>query len=103
MPLMKTISVRTYEKLGGIHNRSPLGLTTEKLWYAHDSGRLGVVLLDNVDHDWSFVALAFDPRKGMGFRCYDVAASFATPDEAQAALAIALSQEPDPVFYTELV
>jgi hypothetical protein len=102
---MKAISKQTYELRGGIHNQSPLGLTTEKFWYAHDSGRLGIVLLDNVDHDWSFVALAHDPRKphGMAFRCYDVAASFATPDEAQAALATALAQEPDPVFYTEAV
>ena len=101
--MMKTISVQTYEKLGGIHNQSPMGLTTEKLWYVHDSGRLGIVLFDNIDKDWSFVALAHDPRKphGMSFRCYDVGASFKTPDEAQAALAAAIEQEPDPVFFTE--
>jgi len=101
--MMKQIPLRTYDRLGGIHNRSPMGLTTEKHWFVHDSGRLGIVLLDNVDKDWSFVALAFDPRKGMGFRCYDVAASFNAPDEARDALAIALDQEPDPVFFTESV
>jgi hypothetical protein len=61
------------------------------------------VLHDNVDHDWSFVALAFDPRNGMGFRCYDVGTSFETPDEAQAALASAFANGPDASFFTEAV
>jgi hypothetical protein len=39
----------------------------------------------------------------MSFRCYDVGASFNAPDEARDALAIALDQEPDPVFFTESV
>jgi hypothetical protein len=102
--MMKTISKRTYEQLGGIHSMSPMRLTTEKIWYVYPSaGHLGIVLLDNVDHDWSFVALALDPRMGMGFRCFDVGTNFATPADAQAALATAFTRGPDASFFTEEV
>ena len=89
---MRTISRQVYEELGGIHSQSPLGLTTEKFWYSHGE-LLGIVLLDNVDHDWSFVALANDLRNS--FRCYDVGTSFRTPELAQAALATAFEIGPD--------
>ena len=95
------ITLQEYERLGGIHNQSPLGLTTEKVWYKHD-GRLGIVLFDNVDHDWSFVALAYDPLPHVkSFRCYDVGASFKTFDLAADALANAIVREPDAGFFTE--
>ena len=97
---MKRITKTDYEQLGGIHHSMPMGLTTEKVWYEHDD-HLGIVLLDNVDHDWSFVALAFDKRQGMGFRCFDVGTSFKTPELAEAALATAFETGPDPGFFTE--
>jgi hypothetical protein len=98
---MREISKGTYEGLGGIHSVSPF-TTTEKVWYMH-ADRLGIVLLDNIDNDWSFVALAHDPRCriGMAYRCYDVGASFKTFDLAEAALADAIAVGPDADFYTE--
>jgi hypothetical protein len=102
--MMKRITRGIYEQVGGIHSTSPMGLTTEKFWYVHTNGHLGIVLLDNVDKDWSFVALAFDKRRGINsFRCFDVGASFDTPERAEDALARAFETGPDPGFFTESV
>jgi hypothetical protein len=57
--------------------------TTECAWFKHEE-QLGIVLLDNTDKDWSFVALAKD-QIGV-FRAFDVGASF--PSEADAAEAL---------------
>ena len=99
---MKEISRRRYEELGGIHSMSPPGITTEKVWFKHND-LLGIVLLDNIDKDWSFVALAPDARKplGLAFRCFDVGVSFKTPQLAEAALASAFDTGPDAGFFTE--
>lgn len=101
---MRTISKQVYEELGGIHSSPNLGLTTEKRWYKHDT-LLGIVLIDNVDNDWSFVALAPDARKphGCAFRAFDVGTSFERIEQAEAALDAALATGPDAGFFTEAV
>jgi hypothetical protein len=65
---------------------NPFGqiFATERAWFKHE-GRLGIVLLDNTDKDWSFVALMKD-QVGV-FRAFDVGVSF--PSEAAAANALA--------------
>jgi hypothetical protein len=43
-----------YDVAGGI----PMGLTRELEWY-EDTNTLGIVLMDNVDKDYSFVTLSY--------------------------------------------
>jgi hypothetical protein len=99
---MQPISKELYERLGGLHR--PTELTTEKAWYVHDT-LLGIILLDNVDNDWSFVSLAADPRRpqGMLYRAFDVGVNYKTFDKAYTALKRALAAGPEPEFYTEEV
>ena len=59
---------------------------TEKAWFRCGE-HLGIVLVDNVDHDWSFVALA---KVGGQFRGVDIGASLTTQEAATRALAEAL-------------
>ena len=54
-------------------------VTTEKLWFKH-SNWLGVICLDNVDDDWSWVALR---RHNDGlYHCFDVGISCETVADA---------------------
>jgi hypothetical protein len=57
-------------------------LTTERRWFKHGE-RLGIVLIDNTDHDWSFVALSV--QKDF-HRAYDVGTSYPTEHAAMQAL-----------------
>jgi hypothetical protein len=67
----------------GNYPRSSLGITTEMLWFKHES-MLGIVLLDNVDNDWSFVALSrHDDGK---YYAFDVGVSKPDTKAAVAAL-----------------
>jgi hypothetical protein len=59
---------------------------TERAWFRCGE-HLGIVLIDNVDHDWSFVALA---KVGGQFRGVDIGASLPTQEVATRALAEAL-------------
>jgi hypothetical protein len=59
---------------------------TEKAWIRCGE-HLGIVLVDNIDHDWSFVALA---KVGSQFRGVDVGASLPTQEAATQALTRAL-------------
>jgi hypothetical protein len=61
-------------------------LTTERRWFRQGE-RLGIVLIDNVDHDWSFVALSV--QKDF-HRAYDVGTSYPTEQAAMQALEKAL-------------
>jgi len=98
---MHSISLEQYEALGGIHSASHVvattgkmvwdhidgstttrPYTTEKAWYRHEN-LLGVVLLDNIDNDWSFVALS---KQEGSYKAFDVETSFPTQEEATAAL-----------------
>lgn len=65
-------------------------LTTEIRWFER-SNLLGVLLRDNVDKDWSFVALAQD---GDEWKAFDLGVSHPTPDAALTALNIALQRGP---------
>lgn len=60
--------------------------TTEKAWFRYGEYS-EIVLIDNVDNDWSFVALA--DSRGQ-FRCVDVGTSFLTQAAATEALGLAL-------------
>lgn len=55
------------------------GLATEKYWFRHGA-MLGVVLFDNVDKDWSWVALGQD-QHGI-FCAFDFGVSNSTSAEA---------------------
>ena len=59
---------------------------TEKAWFRCGE-HLGIVLVDNIDHDWSFVALA---NIGGQFRGVDIGASLPTQEAATGALAKSL-------------
>ena len=106
---MHSISLEQYEALGGIHSKSHVDaasgkmewdhadgststqqFTTEKAWYRHDN-LLGVVLLDNIDNDWSFVALS---KQEGSYKAYEVETSFPTQEEATAALERAVARGP---------
>lgn len=63
--------------------------TREVAWFQHEN-LLGIVLYDNVDSDWSFVALS-DPR-GSGYTAFELGVSFKTQAEATKALELALNR-----------
>jgi hypothetical protein len=66
-----------------------LPTVTEKRWFKHE-GLLGIVLLDNVDNDWAWVALAeADDGK---WRAFDVGHSLTSADVAAQALDAALQE-----------
>jgi hypothetical protein len=79
--------IRITEQEFASHNiyHGPFGqvFTTERAWFKCGV-RLGIVLLDNVDKDWSFVALEKD--QGGVFRAFDVGTSFPTEETATEAL-----------------
>ncbi|PWT76439.1 MAG: hypothetical protein C5B60_04120 [Chloroflexi bacterium] len=70
--------------------------TTEKAWYRYDhpvSGiLLGIVLFDNVDNDWSYVAQSRKP--GDTYKAFEVETSFPTQEDATAALQETLERGP---------
>ena len=52
-------------------------------WYATDDDKvLGVVILDLIDKDYSWVVLTDTPEDTPGFCCVDMEASFATQEAA---------------------
>lgn len=59
------------------------GMTTERGWYQHAS-LLGIVLLDNIDHDWSFVALGKDSDGT--YRAFDSGVNHPSYEAAETAL-----------------
>lgn len=58
-------------------------LHDEKEWWT-GNGRLGVVILDKIDGDWSWVALAQNPKGG--WQAYDIEASRSSIDKARSEL-----------------
>ena len=61
-------------------------LHRELMWYATDDDTvLGVVVLDLVDKDYSWVVLT-ENDQGSGFTAIDIGASLLTEDDATAAL-----------------
>jgi hypothetical protein len=54
----------------------------ERAWYAHGD-RLGIVLWDNIESDWAFVALQ---DRGDGFKACSADVGFATIEAAEEAL-----------------
>jgi hypothetical protein len=86
------ISLREYDELGGIHHQSGPILTTEKAWF-RCSEVLGVVLLDLVDNDWSWVVLAKHPDRGMNYRAIDLKTSCTSFAEAHSQLSRAMKRE----------
>jgi hypothetical protein len=62
--------------------------TEERFWYKHED-RLGIVLFDKIDKDWSFVVLC-EHRDGR-YRCYDLGTSFKDSKSAEAALQTAIN------------
>lgn len=57
--------------------------TTERAWFQHGD-MLGVVLHDNVDHDWSFVVLARDLSEQ--HRCFNLGTDYQSQDQATRAM-----------------
>ena len=57
--------------------------TSERFWFKHDD-MLGIVLFDNIDGDWSMIALAKD-NVGV-YRGFEVACSYRTAAAAKRAL-----------------
>jgi hypothetical protein len=73
------------------YSRTPLGaaIVQEKEWWADEDERvLGAVLLDNFDHDWSWIVLGRD-EKGL-FRGIDQDVSLSSQRKARAYLRVAL-------------
>jgi hypothetical protein len=64
-----------------------LPTTTEKGWY-RCGDVLGLVLIDNVDHDWSWVVLGRD--EGGNYRAVDLGVNCATDGDAYTAMSCAL-------------
>ena len=63
---------------------------TEIEWYRHGI-LLGIVILDNIDNDWSFVALA---KPADRYTVFDLGHSFSSIETARTALAKALQTTP---------
>jgi len=102
------LSREQYEALGGIHSTTHMDadgkmvwdhvdgststqpFTTEKAWY-RQGDLLGVVLLDNIDNDWSYVALS---KQGGSYKAFEVETSFQTQEQATAALQETLDRGP---------
>jgi hypothetical protein len=85
--IMQEISEDDFERFD-IASNPPLGLTTERAWF-QCGPLLGIVLIDNVDRDWSFVALSRTLPETQ-YRAFDVGTSYASQEEATEALAKAL-------------
>lgn len=90
---VQQISRAEYKRLGGVDRRSTLAdeifgrpVTDERAWFSYGP-RLGIVLFDNVDHDWSWVVLARDPDR---FAAVDVGTSLASFDDARRQLTDAM-------------
>src|ERR1700730_18654166 len=68
---------------------------TEKEWYiTEDEARIGAVVYDRIDSDWSFVALTQQPgNDDIPYAVFDLAVSFATATEARKALMAALQTD----------
>ncbi len=67
--------------------RGPLGalIGEEKEWYAaRRENVIGVLILDRIDKDWSYVILGRDSRGR--FRAIDAQVSFESPEEARTQL-----------------
>ncbi|TAK64066.1 MAG: hypothetical protein EPO22_06020 [Dehalococcoidia bacterium] len=67
--------------------RGPLGelIGEEKEWYADRRGNvIGVLVLDRIDKDWSYVVLGRDARGK--FRAIDAQVSFQSPEQARTEL-----------------
>jgi hypothetical protein len=67
-------------------------LHNEREWLKGNQ-RLGIIILDKIDNDWSYVAMAQDPDND--YRAYETATSFKSIDEARSLL-IASMQGPLP-------
>jgi hypothetical protein len=68
---------------------------TEVAWFKHD-GMLGIVLKDNTDHDWGFVALKQD-EEGR-YRGFDLGVSLRTEGDARSALEKVLVNPVEKIF-----
>ena len=94
--MMQEITKREYESLGGIHHMyGGISPTTETAWFKQDD-LLGIVLLDRIDNDWSYVTLAKHPDRGWKYRCMDVKTSMPSFDAAKAALAASMRKYSSP-------
>jgi len=60
----------------------------EREWWKSDD-RLGVIIRDKIDDDWSWVNMAIDPFDGK-WRCCDLAAGAKSQDEARMALHLSM-------------
>jgi hypothetical protein len=69
---------------------TPIPFCTEVEWY-RQGVLLGIVILDDIDNDWSFVALA---KPAAEYIAFDLGHSFSCIEAARAALEKALQTSP---------
>lgn len=92
MTAVQEISLREYEALGGIHALDGTFTTSEQAWFRCNDV-LGIVLLDRIDHDWSWVCLAKHPDRGMAYRAIDLRTSVSSFELAREYLMQAMARE----------
>jgi hypothetical protein len=87
---MKQISAREFNHHPIGRRITPVSFCTEVEWYRQGI-LLGIVILDDIDNDWTFVALAKPADK---YIVFDLGHSFSCIDAARAALEKALQTSP---------
>jgi hypothetical protein len=97
-----SLDPRRFEALAGFARQPEIALISEELaWYAsRDERVLGIVLIDLIDNDYSWVVFGRDELQR--YRAIDVNASHATIDEARSALFRAMegaANSPDASFH----
>src|SRR5215831_3857635 len=102
---MKQISEAEFNQRKIGRQPSPLDVmfglqaTSERFWFEHDE-YLGVVCLDLIDSDWSFVAL--EKHKDGKYRCFEVKCSYREAEMAIRELAKCLNRGPNKLRRKEL-
>ena len=97
-----SLDPRRFEALAGFARQPEIALITEELaWYANSDERvLGIVLVDLIDNDYSWVVFGRDELQR--YRAIDVSTSHATIDEARSTLFRAMEasvNSPDAFFH----
>ncbi len=68
----------------------PEGITTERGWFRHGADFLGLVLIDNIDRDFSW--MAFEQKRQSVYCPFDLGVSLPTFDAAASAMQRAIDR-----------
>lgn len=88
--MIEPITQQEFQRTIGSENRSHPQLHSAQEWWRGD-GRVGVIILDKVDNDWSWVALSQTP--GSGWKAYRTKVSQPSIGEARKQLFAAFGEK----------